>query len=416
MPFAQKIDLRWGRVSLPFAVPAGVDILAVREPERDLDPEAFRQGLAAVLPTVIPTGPVVIVVADKTRLCGYPLVLPWMLRVLAERGVAPARIVFHIAYGTHARQSESESLAAYGQVYRDYPFVHHDSTEPGCFADLGTTSRGTPIRVRRDLLDAGLILTVGAISHHYFAGFGGGRKLLFPGLGQCEAIYTNHRLFLDSERRTLAAGCRPGRLAGNPLAEDLEEIAAMLPRPVAIHGLLDSQGTVARYRFGRTWAEFLDACREHDRCCRAATGKRYGLVLASAGGWPKDINLIQAHKAIDNAAAFVRDRGTLIVLAECADGLGSDTFLPYFEMGGWKAAFDHLVNCYRGNGGTALAMMAKTARIRIRLVTQLSPELCQRIGIEPIEAGEAQGLLTKAGSDAAVITNASLLIAQDGAT
>lgn len=414
MPSEQRLELPWGRGSLPFAVPAGADILAVHECERDLDPEAFRQGLAAVLPTVIPAGPVIIVVADKTRLCGYPLVLPWVIEVLAERSVVPERIVFHIAYGTHARQSEAESLAAYGQVYRDYSFVHHDSTELGCFANLGATSRGTPIRVRRDLLDAGLILTVGAISHHYFAGFGGGRKLLFPGLGEREAIYANHRLFLDRERRTLASGCRSGWLVGNPLAEDLAEIAAMLPQPVAIHALLDSQGQVARYRFGRTWAEFLDACREHDRCCRARTDKRYGLVLASAGGWPKDINLIQAHKAIDNAAAFVRDQGTLIVLAECADGLGSDTFLPYFEMGGWEAAFDHLASCYRGNGGTALAMMAKTARIRICLVTRLAPDLCRRIGIEPIKAGEAQRMLAEAGPDAAVIANASLLIARDG--
>ncbi len=415
MPSQKRIELRWGRESLPFAVPAGVDIHAVREPKRVLSPEAFRQGLAAVLPAVIPAGPVVLVVADKTRLCGYPLVLPWVLEVLAERDVGRERIVFYIAYGTHARQSEAESLAAYGQVYRDYPFVHHDSTEPGCFSDLGATSRGTPVRVRRDLLTAGLILTVGAISHHYFAGFGGGRKLLFPGLGEREAIYTNHRLFLDDKRRILAAGCRSGRLAGNPLAEDLAEIAAMLPHPVAIHALLDSQGKVAQYRFGSTWAEFLDTCREHDRCCRAETDRRYGLVLASAGGWPKDINLIQAHKAIDNAAAFVRDRGTLIVLAECADGLGSDTFLPYFEMGGWEAAFDHLCRQYRGNGGTALAMMVKTRRIRIQLVTRLAPDLCRRIGIESIKADEAQRLLAGAGSDAAVIANASLLIAQDDA-
>ena len=415
MPSDQRIKLRCGRESLPFTIPAGVDILTVREPDRDLDPDAFRRGLAAVLPPAIPPGMVVIVVADKTRLCGYPQVLPWVLEVLAERGIVSERIVFHIAYGAHARQSETESLAAYGQVYRDYPFVHHDSTEPGCFADLGATSRGTPVRVRHDLLAAGLILTVGAISHHYFAGFGGGRKLLFPGLAEREAIYSNHRLFLDGKQRTLAAGCRSGQLEGNPLAEDLAEIASMLPQPVAIHALLDSHGQVARYRFGRTWAAFLDACQEHDRCCRARSDRRYGLVLASAGGWPKDINLIQAHKAIDNAAAFVRDQGVLIVLAACADGLGSDTFLPYFEMGGWAPAFDHLVSNYRGNGGTALAMMAKTGRIRIRLVTQLVPDLCRRIGIEPISNCDAQALLAEAAPDAAVITNASLLIARDGA-
>ena len=410
----QTIDLRWGRSALPFAVPDAADLLQLREPERKLDPAAWQQGLANILPDSIPAGPVCVVVADKTRLCGYPQILPQLLSAMAERGAGPERIVFFIAYGTHARQSETESVAAYGPVYRDCRFVHHDSTERECFADLGLTSRGTPVRVRRELLDAGLVVTVGAISHHYFAGFGGGRKLLFPGLAEREAIYLNHRLFLDRKRRTLASGCRPGRLDGNPLAEDLAEIAGRLPPPVAIHALLDSRGEVARYRFGRHWSDFLDACQEHDRCFRARATKRYSLVLASAGGWPKDINLIQAHKAIDNAAAFVRDRGQLILLAECADGIGSDTFLPYFEMGGWEPAFDRLCRHYRGNGGTALAMMAKTGRIRIRLMTRLAPELCRRVGIEPIDSTEAQQLLIRAGADAAVIANASLLIAPDG--
>lgn len=414
MPPARTVDLRWGRGALPFAVPTAIDTLTAREPERDLDPAAVERGLATVLPATVPAGLVCIVVADKTRLCGYPLILPRLLAALAERGAGPERIVFFIAYGTHARQSEAESLAAYGQVYRDCRFVHHDSNASTCFIDLGLTSRGTPVRVRRELLEAGLIVTVGAISHHYFAGFGGGRKLLFPGLAEREAIYANHRLFLDGNRRTLAQGCRPGQLNGNPLAEDLAEIARLLPQPVAIHALLDSRGEVARWCFGRTWADFLDACQEHDRCYRATTDKRYGLVLASAGGWPKDINLIQAHKAMDNGAAFVRDQGQLILLAECADGVGSETFLPYFAMGGWEEAFARLCRDYRGNGGTALAMMAKTARIRIRLLTRLTPDLCRRVGIEPIDPTEAQRLLLGAGADAAVLANASLLIARNG--
>jgi len=406
----QTIALRYGHGNLEFPVPVTAELLEIREPHMSVSLETFRRGLAEILPTRIPAGPVAIVVADKTRLCAYPLALPWLLTLLEERGATPDRIVFHIAYGNHAPQSEAESLAAYGPTFGQYPFVQHCSTDADLFVELGTTRRGTPVRVRRELLEAGLILTVGAISHHYFAGFGGGRKLLFPGLGEQQAIYANHRLFLDPQRRTLAAGCRPGQMAGNPLAEDLEEIHRLLPPYLSIHGLPNSSGQIAAFRFGRTYEDFLRICREHDHHFQAGIDRQFDLVLASAGGYPKDINLIQAHKAIDNGAAFVRDGGTLLLLAECPDGIGSDTFLPYFAMGGWESAFDQLARHYSGNGGTALAMMAKTGRITIALVTALDQDLCARMGVTRIDPMQAAHLLTKANQRVAIIKNSSMLI------
>lgn len=406
----RRIGLRYGRGHLKCMVSDRATFLDIREPAHTLDKVSFLAGLRDLLPPTLPNGPIAIVVADKTRLCGYPTILPWLVDGLRERGAAHAQIVFFIAYGTHAPQSEAESVAAYGPICTQYPFVHHHSCAPVRFAELGRTRRGTPLRIREDLLDAGLILTVGAVSHHYFAGFGGGRKLLFPGLGEQEAIYTNHRLFLDDRQPRLAPGCRPGQLAGNPIAEDLAEIHAMLPPHLSLHGLLDSQGRLAAVRFGATYADFLAACREHDALYRAATGALYDLVLASAGGYPKDINMIQTHKAIDNAAAFVRDGGTLMLLAECADGIGSTTFLPYFAMGGREAVFTHLRSDYRGNGGTALAMMAKTERIRIVLVTALPEELCRRIGVDRVAAEDLACFRGTVARNTAVIANASMLI------
>ncbi len=406
----QTIALRYGHGSLEFPVPATAELLDICEPQMSVSLENFRQGLAEILPTCIPAGPVAIVVADKTRLCAYPLALPWLLTALEERGATPDRIVFYIAYGNHAPQTEAESQAAYGPTFSQYPFVQHCSSDADLFVELGTTRSGTPVRVRRELLEAGLILTVGAISHHYFAGFGGGRKLMFPGLGEQQAIYANHRLFLDTQRRTLAAGCRPGQMAGNPLAEDLEEIHRLLPPYLSIHGLPNSSGQIAAFRFGRTYEEFLGICREHDHHFQADIDRQFDLVLASAGGYPKDINLIQAHKAIDNGAAFVRDGGTLLLLAECQDGIGSDTFLPYFAMGGWESAFDQLDRHYSGNGGTALAMMAKTGRITIALITALDLDFCTRIGVTRLDAKKAAHLLTKEKGCVAVIRNSSMLI------
>ena len=134
------------------------------------------------------------------------------------------------------------------------------------------------------------------------------------------------------------------------------------------------------------------------------------MVLASCGGYPRDINFIQSHKAVHNAAQFVRNGGTLIVLAECPDGIGSQTFLPWFELGGWDQAFMKLSENYEGNGGTALAMMAKARRIRILLVTALEEAICRQIGVEKTSIDQAHELMASGASSTALIPNAGLLV------
>ena len=407
----KPVELKIGSHQFGLLLPDVADILATREPQQTLTGKGFAADLAVALsPRSLHGRRVAVVVADKTRLCGYDRYLPILLDALEERGASKETISIYIAYGTHAAQSDDECRAAYGDEFSQYRFVHHDCTDDACFADKGTTRRGTPIRIRKDILDADLVITFGAISHHYFAGYGGGRKLIFPGLGQQAAIYRNHALFLDPARRTLSAGCRSGRLAGNPLAEDLAEIEACRPADLAIHGILDSHGTVCRLMVGNGVDHFRHACECHGQNCEFTTGDGYDMVVASCGGYPKDINFIQAHKAIHHAAAFLKDGGDLIVFARCRDGIGSATFLPWFDMGGWDAAFDHLSQSYQGNGGTALAMMEKNRRIDIFLVTDLSPDVCRAIGVARIDPASAANRVRRHKGAIAAIPNASLLV------
>ena len=126
---------------------------------------------------------------------------------------------------------------------------------------------------------------------------------------------------------------------------------------------------------------FLAACALHAKACEVPSAQ-YDLVVASCGGMPKDINFIQAHKAVHNAGMFVRDGGLLLLYAACRDGIGSTTFLPWFELGGFSQAFRRLADGYAGNGGTALAMMAKTGRIRIGLISNLDVNICRLIGVQ----------------------------------
>ena len=407
---SKPISLLYGAKAISINCPSGADLYTVDDPVMRVDPRRFagrlkeaigRAGLDLSRPAVV--------VADKTRLCGYPQYLPVLLDALIEQGADSESITLYIAYGTHRRQSDEASRNAYGRAYNAYRWVHHHCDE-GPFVQVGKTSRGTPVRIRQDLTEASCVITFGAISHHYFAGYGGGRKLVFPGLGQKESIYANHGLFLDRASRNLAGGCRPGQLDGNPLAEDLAEAETFRPADLAIHGILNGRGEVCDLVAGQGDDHFRRACARHSSGCEVKVKRRYDLVVASCGGFPKDINFIQGHKAIHHAADFVADDGRLIVLVECRDGIGSRTFLPWFELGGWDAAFDQLTAEYVGNGGTALAMMAKRQRIQISLVTALSREAADRIGVGMISAGQAQAVVDHHIGSLAVIPNASLTV------
>jgi nickel-dependent lactate racemase len=407
----KEITLAYGdeKIGFPFRLPP--DQLTIREPEKRIDDERFIRELNAALDTIdADLSAPMVVVADKTRLCGYPQYLPLLLDTLSARGARTEKLTIWIAYGTHASQSVTDSRTAYGAALGRCTWVHHrcDATEG--FVELGVTCRGTPIRLPKRIAEAGCLITFGAISHHYFAGYGGGRKLIFPGLGEKHAIYANHGLFLDRQARRLAPGCRPGVLDGNPLAEDLAEIENARPADLAIHGILNSYGRVCDLLVGHGPSHFAEACARYAANTEIQIKAEYDLVLASCGGFPKDINFIQSHKAVHHAADFVRDGGRLIVLAQCRDGVGSHTFLPWFDLGSQDAAFERLAADYQGNGGTALAMMAKTERIRIDLVTELPKVIVDRIGCGRLTPEESQRAVAQHCGSLAVIPNAGLLV------
>lgn len=234
--------------------------------------------------------------------------------------------------------------------------------------------------------------------------------MLFPGLASKVAVYHNHGLFLDRPNRRLHPGCQPGNLDGNPLAEDLREIDSFSPSKISIHGILNASGKVCRLMIGNSYNDFLEACRVHDSYYRYKETDQFDLVVASGGGYPKDINFIQAHKSVHHAAAFVKDGGNLIVLLECIDKIGSDYFMKYLDAGSFEAAFSILEKNYEGNGGTALSMMQKTRRIHIHMVTSLDEATCKTLGVTKITESRVREIIDNENGSIAAISNASMLV------
>lgn len=405
--------VHYGDEQIECTLPKQTSIQFLKEPKKIITPQKFRNKFRQHLEFTRPDlSSAVLVIADKTRLCGYPDYLPVVIEQLENAGLDQENFKIIIAYGTHAPQSEQECHLAYGkEVFNKYEFVHHDCSDKAHFSLWGTTTRDTPIFVRKDLLAASTVITMGAICHHYFAGYGGGRKLLFPGCGEKESIYTNHSLYLDKKSGALATGCQPGKMEDNPLAEDLFEIEKVFSADISIHGILSSKGELCDLLVGKGSDFFKDACKRHADNFEVS-GQQFETVIASTGGYPKDINFIQSHKAIHNAAMFVADGGTLIIYCECRDGIGSTTFLPWFEKGSFKETFDQLSKNYEGNGGTALAMMTKTKRIKIVMVTELSRQFCQQIGVERWQHSEVVSFTQSLSEKHSIcfIPNASMLV------
>lgn len=408
-----KITLQTGFDKLKFTIPGDCTSFSAGEIVREINRERFTRRLTELIKdfsiTERPIIPVAIVVADKTRLSELRKFLPWIEQSLTESPIPDFTLDFFIAYGSHPRQSESESREAYGDVYTDYTFIHHDSRSD-TFADFGTTTSGTRILINDKLFgEHDLVITFGSISHHYFAGFGGGRKLLFPGLAEYSSILHNHSLYLDFQNRSLQKNCRSGVLEGNPVAEDLEEIHRTLPPTIGIHTLLNSHGEVCRIEAGADYGSFEAACQAYSSCYKIHSREQFDLVIASAGGFPKDINFIQAHKSIHTASGFVKNGGKLILLAECRDGLGNSRLHEIFGLKERDRIFPANRESYENNTGTVLAQLEKAARIDIHMITSLDEETCGLMGTRKILHAEAQDMIGNHSGSMAIIENASLV-------
>jgi nickel-dependent lactate racemase len=261
--------------------------------------------------------------------------------------------------------------------------IDHNPDDESALVDLGHTRRGTPIRVNRSLLEHTHVILTGAVGFHYFAGFTGGRKSVSPGLASSDTITSTHILALDFERGGRQADVGPGLLEGNPIHEECVEIAERVSPAFLINSIVNDQGQPVRTYAGNWKSAHARACADYMTAHSVRINARRELVIASCGGSPYDINLIQAHKALDMAALACEDGGTILLLAECRDGLGRPDFLKWFEPGSSAALESRLRTAYEVNGQTAWALLTKTERYNVVLVSHLPEEQVRQMGMVP---------------------------------
>jgi nickel-dependent lactate racemase len=330
---------------------------------------------------------VLIVVSDATRATGSAQITNLLVRRLIQAGVAPADIAIVFATGIHRRVTDDEIQELLTPfIAQRVRVLHHDAYDSAALVSLGVTDRGIPVEVNRALKDFSRVILTGAIGFHYFAGFTGGRKSICPGLASARTIEATHMLALDFETGGRRAGVGTGKLDGNAVNEECERVAALIEPGLSVNAVVDERGRVVKIYAGQWRAAHRAGCEAYLATHSLEIAEQRDLVIVSCGGSPWDINLIQAHKALEMAAHATNEGGTIVLLAECGDGLGRADFLKWFAVNDSYALAARLREGYEVNGQTAWSLLTKAERYRIFLVSELPPEQVRSMRMIPADS------------------------------
>jgi lactate racemase len=290
-----------------------------------------------------------IVVDDFTRSTPSRIMLPPVLAELNAAGVKDENVTIIFGCGTHRAVKPEEAKKILGEeILNRVKTVSHNCNAED-LVPVGKTKHGTDVRVNRVFAEADVKVLVGDVNLHYYAGYGGGRKSVMPAISCRETISHNHAMLLDANAHT-------GILEGNPVHEDMTEAARLAKVDFILNVVTNSKGEIVKAFAGDLEQAFLEATKLVDDVYRVTVDRRADIVVVSPGGYPADIDLYQAYKALDNALEVVKRGGTIILVAECIEGHGNQVFYDWmarrgdlkkverevrrhFELGGHKAYY-----------------------------------------------------------------------------
>ncbi|HWR23145.1 MAG TPA: nickel-dependent lactate racemase [Feifaniaceae bacterium] len=324
---------------------------------------------------VKPGEKIAVVSSDITRPMPTHKVMPALLDELYAAGIKKEDITLVFALGSHRAHTGEERRKLAGE--RAFADIRCMDGDPADCVHMGTTARGTPVDIVRTVAEADRRVCLGNIEYHYFAGYSGGAKAIMPGCSTRAAIQSNHSRMVRDE------ACA-GRMTGNPVREDIEEAAAIVGIDFILNVVLDEHKQIVKAVAGDVTAAHRAGCAYLDELYAVEIPGRADIVVASQGGAPKDLNLYQTQKALDNAKHAVKKGGQIILVGSCREGMGEAVFEQWmtgfptpqsmveriardFQLGGHKAA--------------AIAMVLQNAKIR--LVSEMDEAFVRRIFLTP---------------------------------
>lgn len=295
--------------------------------ERPIDSPPLRE-------IVKPGEKVVLTVSDITRAWQkMPQVLPVVLDTLNQAGVPDGDISIIVVVGGHRQNTEEEFKQLCGEdVFQRVKVVNHNAWKKEDMVYLGKTSRGTEVSVNRIVAEADRLIMTGGIIYHYMVGYGGGRKSVIPGFSSIRTIQQNH---LWAMGPNLGDGSNPnaisGKTRGNEVHEDMMEIAGFVKPDFIVNMVPTPEGEFAGIFAGNWVSAWIDGTKLVDKIYGVKIDSLADIVITTAGGFPKDINLYQTGKTMDNAIYAVKKGGAVILLSECPDINEPPEFTQWFK-------------------------------------------------------------------------------------
>lgn len=390
------VELGYGNGTQPLTVP-DENLLALVLPKTVERPEISEEeivrraiaqpiGAPRLGEIVRPGETIAIVTSDITRPLPSHRILPALLDELYAAGARPEDLTLVFALGSHRRHTPEEMRRLAGE--RAWSEIRVLDADAGDCLRLGQTRRGTPVDLCRVVAQADRRICLGNIEYHYFAGYSGGAKALVPGVASQETIRQNHRLMAEP-------GAAAGVLEGNPVREDLEEAAALCPADFIVNVVLDEHKHILHAVAGHAIEAHRAGCRKLDGLYRVSIPDRAEIVVVSQGGAPKDLNLYQTQKALDNAKHAVRTGGTIILVGCCREGFGEPVFEQWLTQAESPEALIRRIRAdfqLGGHKAAAIALVLQSADIL--LVSDLPEEAVRKSWMTPY--GSAQSALDSA--------------------
>ena len=340
---------------------------------------------------------IVIVTSDISRPMPSYEVLPGVLDRLYKAGISRQDITVVLALGSHRRHTEEEKRKLVGErCYQEVKCV--DSDIEDCVF-LRETKNRTPVEITREVVEADFRICVGNIEFHYFAGYSGGAKAIMPGVASYNAIQMNHRLMIQE------SSCA-GRLEGNLLREDIEEAGNIVGIDYIVNVVLDEHKKIVYCTAGDVTEAHRDGCRYLDKMYRKVISSRADIVMVSQGGAPKDANLYQVQKALDNAKHAVKKGGRIILIGACQEGTGSKKFEEWLlEADTPHSMIERIGEHFELGGHKAVAIGMILENAQIDLVSEMPEAFVRHIFMNPQPSAQKalDEALEKYGENAKVL-------------
>lgn len=387
----KEIDLKYGAAKVRVSVPAE-DVVAVLSGKHMAPLADAEKVVLSALQSPIGSPPlsqivkkgekIALVVSDYTRATKADVFLPVLVDHLNELGVPDKDIFIVFANGTHPLHTPEKQRKIVGEgIAARIKMFDHECKNEAQLVELGTTSRGTPLKVNKMVYEADRKILTGSITYHYFAGFGGGRKAVLPGISGFETIQTNHRLSMQPQSTTAA-------LDDNPLSLDMEEAAKMFKPDFLLNTVLNEDKELCGVFAGDLIKAHRAGCKFINEHAMVGIKAKADLVIAAAGGGGMDVNYVQSHKGMENAHFALKDGGVMILLAESGDGFPSEVYEKYIQLGSGPKIHEELDRRFTIPGHTVFATFYKAERFRIIWVSKLPKEVVGKMGITPADSFE----------------------------